>query len=376
MKKGYGRQSGSIDSVLPVLPPRLALVEIALLLVAPILLESFVPAFPDLTTFNPHPYWGPVLLLSLQYGTVSGLLAAIVAIAGTALIGFAEPDIGENHFAYLIRVWTQPFLWITASLLLGHFRMQQIEQRDELLSRVDDLQNQSSALADYANNLQHRCDGLERRIASRKFSPAGKALESLATLATATPAGLSDTFAQLIQAALPGAEASLFAREAGQLTLVAASGWPAEARWRKTLPDSEPLAMRVIGDVRSLSVLAAADDAALAGEGLFAVPILARDTGVVVGMLKVETLASSAALSSATERQLRLIADQLGATLQQWISVHNASTAQTAARTGETPTAPTRRWRQMRWFTVGAAAPDPQEQLEPVPVKKPSAVGR
>src|SRR5262249_28579364 len=80
---------------LPVLPPGIALVELLVLLVVPILLEWLVPGFPDLTQIQPHPYWFPILLLSLQYGTVSGFLAAIVAITGAWLIGWPEQDIGE-----------------------------------------------------------------------------------------------------------------------------------------------------------------------------------------------------------------------------------------------------------------------------------------
>jgi polysaccharide biosynthesis protein PelD len=367
------RPSAGVGSVLPVLPPRLALVEIALLLVLPILLEYFVPAFPNLTTYNPHPYWGPVLLLSLQYGTVSGLLAAIIAIGGTTLIGLPEPDIGENHFAYMIRVWTQPFLWIIASLLLGHFRMQQIEHQDEMVSRVADLRSQSSALADYANNLQLRCDGLERRIASRKTIHAGQALESLASLSSASPTELSRAFDGMIQAALPGAEASVFARDADGLTLIAASGWPVGARWRHQLPSDEPLAMRVVGEARSLSVLAAADEAALAGEGLLAVPIVARDTGVVVGVIKVEMLAASS-LSLTTEKQIRLIAQQLGAPVQAWSQSNAAHRMLHAANPSDDASIPARRWRQMRWF---AGAKTSASDAMPAPlVKKPTVAGR
>jgi polysaccharide biosynthesis protein PelD len=368
------RPSAGVGSVLPVLPPRLALVEIALLLVLPILLEYFVPAFPDLTTFNPHPYWAPILLLSLQYGTVSGLLAAIIAIGGTTLIGLPEPDIGENHFAYMIRVWTQPFLWIIASLLLGHFRMQQIEHHDEMVSRVADLRSQSSALADYANNLQLRCDGLERRIASRKLIHAGHALESLASLSSAAPTELSRAFDTLIQAALPGAEASVFARDGSGLTLIAASGWPAGSRWRHQLPGDEPLAMSVVGEARSLSVLAAADEAALAGEGLLAVPIIARDTGVVVGVLKVEMLAA-ASLSTTTEKQIRLIAEQLGGPVQTWSQSGATHPTGPATNPSDDASLPARRWRQMRWFS-GAKAQASSDTAPATIVKKPTVAGR
>ncbi len=114
-----------------VLPPRMAFVELAIFALI-ILLEWQFDQFPDITRINPHPYWIAVLLLSLQYGTVAGLASAGLAILGQVLIGLPEPDIEERYFNYLIRVWTQPVLWLLVALLLGAFRSRQIEKREYL----------------------------------------------------------------------------------------------------------------------------------------------------------------------------------------------------------------------------------------------------
>ena len=111
----------------------------------PAALDHFWPSFPTLSQMQPHFFWLPVLLLSLQYGTVSGLLAAGVAIVLTAWLGWAEQEVGENHFNYLLRISTQPMLWLVAALLLGQFRLRQIEQAgwqllgmiEQMLARVD-----------------------------------------------------------------------------------------------------------------------------------------------------------------------------------------------------------------------------------------------
>ena len=66
-----------------VLPPPIALIEIVALIVPFTLLDHFVTSFPNLADIQPHPFWLPVLLLSLQYGTMSGLLAASAAILAT-----------------------------------------------------------------------------------------------------------------------------------------------------------------------------------------------------------------------------------------------------------------------------------------------------
>jgi hypothetical protein len=210
LTKVHSEVLSRVRSAVPVLPPRLAVVEVFILLVVPAFLEWAWPPFPDFTTFQPHPYWIAVLILSLQYGTVSGLLAAAVAIIASVLIGLPEPDIGEKHFAYLIRIWTQPVLWISAALLLGHFRMRQIERRNELARLVDELQRRSKTLADQAMGLQTRCMTLERRLATRPSSETGALLDALALVPTADSGRFRGTFSAIIDAAFPGTSASLY----------------------------------------------------------------------------------------------------------------------------------------------------------------------
>jgi hypothetical protein len=335
------------------LPPALAVFEIIVLLVIPIGLERFVPAFPDLTTYNPHPYWGPILLLSLQYGTVSGLLAAIVAIAGTVLIGLPEPDIGENHFAYMVRVWTQPFLWITAALLIGHFRLRQIEQRDELARQVDDLANRSSALADYATNLRARCTKLERRVVGRQTAPGGDVLEAALALPSASPETLRSRFHRVVQLAFPGTAASLFLVSGDKVGLVASSGWPErDAPWRRDFTADDAPARVVVGEGQALSILVKGDEHALGGEGIFAFPIFGDDGRSVVGMLKIEKLASQL-VTAKSERRFALIASELRRPLSLLAGQRLAAAAPRGDGERAEPSETGRRWRRMRWFTGG-----------------------
>ncbi len=70
---------------LPVLPPLSALAEIVILFALIYIVDELTPTISVLD-LSPHPFWIPVLLLSLQYGTVSGFLAAATAI-GLSLYG-------------------------------------------------------------------------------------------------------------------------------------------------------------------------------------------------------------------------------------------------------------------------------------------------
>jgi polysaccharide biosynthesis protein PelD len=338
---------------LPVLPPGNALVELLVLLVVPILLEWLLPTFPDLTQIQPHPYWFPILLLSLQYGTVSGFLAAIVAIIGAWLIGWPEQDIGENHFQYLVRIWTLPVLWIGTALILGQFRMRQIMQKIELQRQVEELKRDQATLAGYANRMRLRCDELERSMTARATPDAVRLVDALAALRSAKVSNIEATFRQCMHALLPEGQASLFVANGDGLTLVASFGWPRNARWGRSLDASAPLTRAVLRDMRAVSALHPGDELVLAGEGLIAVPAMLPGRTEIVGMLKAEDL-DPGNFIPATVGRLEVLAAAFAEVLAD--CAHGRLTPVYEHRRSVHDVVPrVRPWRQMRWSPGSAA---------------------
>lgn len=340
--------------VSPLLPPTFALLEMSIL-AALVLAEYFWDSFPNLTRMNPHPYWIAVLLLSLQYGTVSGLMAAGIAIIGTVLIGMPEPDIEERYFNYLIRVWTQPVLWLLVAMLLGTFRTRQIEQRDELRQSNENLRLRGATLLDHTANLSARCAMLERRIAVRETADTGKLLASLARLGEAEPGRWSAALDDALAAGFPKSQFSVYVVDGGQARLVLthqrASGQSPPVQPQSELPADHPLMIAVVGRSRPVSVVEPADDEALRGSGMAAVPIFAAtgDAGDkrIIGILKADLLPPSQ-IDASTTRRLSVVAAFLAPVLQRGLilPVGNPS--------GGDESVPTvRKWRLLKWLPGG-----------------------
>lgn len=294
---------------LPVLPPTTAILEIIVLLGIPAALDYFWPAFPSLSDMQPHVFWLPVLLLSLQYGTVSGLAAASVAILLSALLGWPDQEVGENHFSYLLRIWAQPVLWLLAALVLGQFRMRQIEQKQALARELADMASQRTAIADYATNLRGRCEALEREIACQRLPSAHALLDALARARSGrTDAG--GALAECMALAFGPCRASLYASEVDGLRLVASHGTDASAGAREAYPAGHPLDAIVVRDGRELSVLVPGDEAVLGPDGLVAVPVLSPADNRVAGVLKIDAMDASE-LDAGTSLRLAVVAMQL-----------------------------------------------------------------
>ncbi len=243
---------------------------------------------------EPHPFWIPVLLLGLQYGTVSGLVAAGAAIAATLFGGLPEGGIGENHFAYFLRVWGQPILWIAMALLVGQFRMRQIAVKQELRLVGEQLARQRDDLAHHAGGLRARCEMLERELAGRRDAAPHRALARFAALERQGRGALRQAaLTDAIGAAFPGGRARLYLQGDGEL-VEHVDGDDSARAMRRVIPRGHPLDVAVVSGGSSLSVLDANGERKLDGYGLVAVPVPGRGGSGTGGMLVLEQAAPEA----------------------------------------------------------------------------------
>ncbi|MGD9784910.1 MAG: hypothetical protein AB7E80_12075 [Hyphomicrobiaceae bacterium] len=312
--------SGEEDG-LPVLPSLTALVELLALYGFIYLVDYLVPSIAVLE-LQPHPFWVPVVLMSLQYGTVSGLLAAGLAIAGALHAGLPEQDFGENHFAFFLRVWGQPLMWLGAALVIGQFRMRQIAAKQELDRLNRALRRQRDDLAEHATGLRKRCENLERALASASATPPHVGLAEIGMLRREAErleqpdgagrqrdhdaaAGLPAAFARAVQAAFPDAEASLWKLEPTGLSKLTA---PAPEKITDAgIARTDSLYRAVVIEKRRVTALDPPGERDLDGRAVLAAPVIDMHGGSVLGMVTLDR-ACPAALSAAGGMALDVLA--------------------------------------------------------------------
>lgn len=305
--KGWDRGKG-----LPVLPPPGAMIELAVLMALIVAIDWAFPAL-NFTQLEPSPFWLPVLLLSLQYGTVAGLLAAAATTAAYVFNGVAEQAVGENFFSYLLRIWALPILWIGVALVLGQFRLRQIAEKQELRQNLAKRTAEAESITIYANDLAARCRRLERQLTTRTQAPVKPVLDALSKFAGPAidiAAALNTVTATL----WPGAQVSVFAVTNTGFEAIGTSGWPVTASWATEISASHPLYRAMVSERRPVSVLFSGDEAVLSGHGMAAHPILTPDGNGVLGMFKIESI-DPAFLDAASVSHQSLIARLLAMVL-------------------------------------------------------------
>jgi hypothetical protein len=236
-----------------------------------------------------HPFWILVLLISVQYGTNSGLLAALASSAAF-LIGNVPPQtISEDRFEWLFDVGRLPLLWFLAAVVLGELRMRQLRERRALTGQLAETRHREQVLAEAYGRLTTVKDALETRVAGQLRTAVG-IYESARSIEKLDPADVLLGVANLIRSIMNPETFSVYLLQNGSLELAVEEGWAPEDRFSRRYAVSDPLFQEIIGHQRVLSVANPEDVVTLSNSGMIAAPLVVPDTGRVIGMLKIERL--------------------------------------------------------------------------------------
>jgi polysaccharide biosynthesis protein PelD len=261
---------------------------------------------------SPHPFWIVVLLLSAQYGTREGLLAA--ALSSCALLAGNLPSwpVTVDAYSYFANLSRHPVLWFVASLVLGEIRQRHIRERDQLRARLEEAAPNEELIAGSHERLSRAKEKLEGRLASQMKSlisvyETAKEIERLQT--SEVLVGVVN----VVRSALNPEQFSLYLLRDSALEFVLQEGWEhGSARYAHVFHPESPLFREVVARQRVVCCVRAEDEEVLRGEGVLAGPLLA-ETGEVVGMLKIESM-GFADLNLPNVQAFRVLCEWIGAT--------------------------------------------------------------
>ena len=99
-------------------------------------------------------------MISAQYGTTEGLVAAAAATAALLLGNFPDRSINQDIYDNILAIAQLPLMWAASAVVLGELRERHIRERDQLkedlvgaLSREEQITNSYERLnVDTAGN--------------------------------------------------------------------------------------------------------------------------------------------------------------------------------------------------------------------------------
>ena len=237
---------------------------------------------------QPHPFWIPVILLSLQFGTSAGLLAVLTASACLLVGNLPEQMLSEDRFSYLLHLSTQPLLWLAAALVIGEMRSRQLRRVREILEEHDRVETERDTIAAAYQDMKGAKMGLEMRVAGQVRTLAATC-EALAGVNLSAEAVLGNAH-RVINGVLSPQAFSLFLIDGDMLRGVSNEGWQQVSPLLRSFDSDSALYRGVIGQGRVLCVARPEDEVLLGDQGMLAGPLRDSSTGEILGMLKIERI--------------------------------------------------------------------------------------
>lgn len=265
------------------------MVEIALFLGVALAIDQIFFDGHRFVSARHHPFWIPVLLLAVQYGTSAGLLAAAASIVALLAGNLPAQAISQDRFAWLFQVVQLPLLWCVAAVALGELRMRQIRERAALTLRLAEAARREEVLAGGYERLQQAKEVLETRIAGQLRTAVGM-YEAARAIERLDPAEVLLGVADLVRSVMNPEKFSLFLLRNHGLDLALEEGWSEKDHFPRQYTASTSLFEEIVGRQRLVSVAAREDALLLAADGVVASPIVVPGSGRVAGMLKIERL--------------------------------------------------------------------------------------
>jgi hypothetical protein len=271
----------------------------------------------------PHPFWLPVLLLSVQYGTSEGVVAAAVASLALRLGNWPEAAFDQDLYQHVYAMSREPIQWLVAAVLFGELRMRHVRERDELRGALEGARRESDTITRSYRQLKSVKETLEARVAGQlrtvfTLYQAARAIDKL------DEGDVMLGVADLVRTVMRPEKFSLFLLNNDMLESVTSDGWHDDDKYARWFDSRSHLFEAVIGRQRPLCVANPEDERILQGEGILAGPLVSADTGEVVGMVKIESLGFMD-LSVNSVENFRILCEWVGTALAKARAFRDAS---------------------------------------------------
>ena len=250
-----------------------AILEIVIFLGVALALDQILFDGSRFRLASQHPFWILVLLVTVQYGTNAGMLAAL-ASSVALLAGNVPPQaITQDRFTWLFQIGQLPLLWFVSAVVLGELRMRQIRERGALAGQLAETAHREQVLADGYQRLSAAKDALETRVAGQLRTAVGiyqaaRAIEKL------DPSEVLLGVADLIRSVMNPEKFSVFLLRNDSLELAVEDGWTGEDNFPRRYAAGTAIFQEIVGRQRVLTVADPDDVPALLGAGIIGSPIM------------------------------------------------------------------------------------------------------
>ena len=292
-----------------------AFVEITLFMVIAIAADHYFFAGDRYWSIYPHPFWLPVILLSVQYGTTPGMMAAGISSILLFTGDFPQQDMGQDYFNYLFTLSARPLMWFVTSIVLGELTNRHVQNRIELVNALISEKQRADDMTDAYKESDATKTRLEEHIASQVKSSVSAFVLAGTMNVRQYDEALSDS-TELVQHTTNARKFAFYFLEEEGLRVDVRNGWTESDRFPELIKPETALFRALVGERRLVSVNREVDQKILDHSGIVAAPIIDPLTEQVLGALIIQSIPLTNLTFYAVE-MIRAVAGWIGVTLGQ-----------------------------------------------------------
>jgi polysaccharide biosynthesis protein PelD len=255
---------------------------------------------------EPNPYWLPVLVLAMTYGTGMGLAAATIAsllwIAAPHQLPSGIDQLAEQHYLSLL-----PLLWTMAALLIGEVTASRRARFDRLIQSHEAMSADWEKVAEAFANLSKINRELQVHIASEE-KIGGQAIVAAAGLVQPDLASQTESLTRLIALSILSDDFSYY-QVRGDRIVVQLQG--AAAKNRPVDVSQSALVQSMIKQPRILHAGQERSQSLLKGFGIAAIPVRDENSIALAAILVVHS-SDKLQLNAAKLAEFSQIAQAIG----------------------------------------------------------------
>jgi hypothetical protein len=236
-----------------------------------------------------HPFFFIVILVSIQYGTNKGLIAAALSTVILLAWNIPKQSLSQDLFDFLFYISYRPMLWIALAILLGGFRDKYYLRLDTARNKLSHMEKQAGEFCRAYKLLDEERIRLEKGLTSHQSN-----VQFLKLIADKTKTldhqEILDSPLDFTDVLIKPKKCSWFPFNNANLEMLYHNGWNRKDNFIKSFSPSSDLYQEIIEHKRILCVTNPEDVPILSDQGVLAGPIYNKDSGEVYGMIKIEDM--------------------------------------------------------------------------------------
>lgn len=267
-----------------------AIIELVLFLAITLTLDAAFFGGGRFFLISPHPFWIIVLLLTVQYGTTEGILAALLCSAALLIGNMPPQTIDQDFYTWLLAVGMNPMMWSVTAVGLGELRNRYARHQEAVEQALEESTKRENAITVAYQELLAVHEKLEVTVAG-ELNTVVSMYRATRQLQNRAPEEVLRGAANVVEQVMHARKFSLHRLKENRLELALNHGWERSDRFETVIGADDPLFTEIVGRQRFLSVIEPEDEPVLQGRGQIAGPIFDGETGKILGMLRIEEIA-------------------------------------------------------------------------------------